>query len=63
MGSYAEHRRIGPTRDDCKYIRYAGQGYPVAAEQLYDLRTDPHERINQAANPAYRGELDRLAAC
>jgi arylsulfatase A-like enzyme len=33
---------------------------PRVPEELYDLRTDPYEQENIAANPASRGELESL---
>lgn len=38
--------------------RFLAGGKP--AEELYDLRVDPHELHNLAADPAYAGELRRL---
>ena len=35
---------------------------PVDSEQLYDLRLDPNEARNLAADPAYAGLRDQLAA-
>jgi arylsulfatase len=39
-----------------KYIHYA----PGNHEVLYDLRTDPHEQINRAADPAAARLLDQM---
>ena len=52
---------------DTKYLRYFEQD-PVY-EELYDLRTDPHEFVNLATDPrhaerlaAMRRKCDRLSA-
>ena len=44
---------------DWKYIVWVDQGGP-AREELYDLRHDPLELNNLAADPAARGRLDQL---
>ena len=47
----------GMRTEDTKYLRYFEQD-PVY-EELYDLRTDPHESVNLAADPSC---AERLAA-
>ena len=39
-----------------KYIHYAEDDF----EELYDLVCDPHEKKNQAKNPAYTADLKRM---
>ncbi|MGH2368532.1 MAG: sulfatase family protein [Chloroflexota bacterium] len=36
---------------------------PAPADELYDLRSDPHELRNLAADPTYAPLLERLRAC
>jgi arylsulfatase A-like enzyme len=43
---------------DRKLTWYAGQPYG----ELYDLQTDPHERVNRWDDPAYAGDKARLLA-
>ena len=57
----------GCRTEDTKYLRYFEQD-PVY-EELYDLRTDPHESVNLAADPRHaerlaemRRRCDRLSA-
>ena len=49
----------GCRTEDTKYLRYFEQD-PVY-EELYDLRTDPHESVNLAADPAPRRAAGRDA--
>lgn len=51
-------RSEGVREDDWKYIRYPEVEPP--AEQLFDLRTDPRETHDLAADPAHAGTLARL---
>jgi arylsulfatase A-like enzyme len=41
-----------------KYITYIDEGMPY--EELFDLKHDPHETMNLAADPRYRDELARM---
>ncbi len=45
------------TRDH-KYIHYDNSGKPM--EELFDLRNDPWETVNQVANPEYAEVLAQL---
>lgn len=48
----------GVCSKDWKYIRWLATG----TEELFDLRSDPHEVRNLASTPAHASELDRLRA-
>ena len=41
-----------------KYMKYIEHGY----EELFDIRNDPHEKVNLATNAKYRKDLDLLRA-
>ncbi len=53
-------RTEGVRTTDWKYITYFDVQPPY--EELYDLKRDPHEEHNLAADPGHRAELDRLRA-
>ena len=64
--SYAE---VGPTMQDLRRLHAEGKLPPAAerfmadhkpAEELYDLRTDPHEIDNLAGSDEHRGVLERM---
>ncbi len=47
----------GVCQGDFKYVRYLAGGEP---EELYDLRQDPHEITNLAADPAHAAKLEAM---
>ena len=46
----------GVVSRDTKYMLFTEHGY----EELYDLKQDPHEKQNLAADPAYRAVLQKM---
>jgi arylsulfatase A-like enzyme len=54
-------RSEGVREDDWKYIRYPAVVPP--AEQLFDLRNDPRETHDLAADPGHAETLARLRTC
>jgi arylsulfatase len=58
---YGKQRWVNPIRmirtPEFKYNRYIQHG-----EELYDLRSDPEELVNLAADPGYQGRKAELAA-
>lgn len=51
-------RSEGIVTADFKYLTYIEHHY----EELYNVKTDPHETVNLAADPKYKQKLDELRA-
>jgi arylsulfatase A-like enzyme len=56
-----EHAGKGPPAYCAAHSRrYSYVKYSTGEEELYDLRTDPYELDNRAADPGYAGPLDAM---